>query len=680
MTKSSAVRWAGLLGLALAILLQAPTSRAAGFPNSKVVAPAPKPAETESGSEPAAPPIPRVDRLRWKGQQELSTARLASVVFTQGPDWRFWKRNPEFSEPTLIGDMDRIVALYALHGFYEATANYTLDWNAELTAVKVTIQIDEGPAVTLTRFEIELPPDLDIPAGQLEALLEDLPLVEGRQFSAERYAASKHLLLDRLAEAAHPSARIEGGATVELDDHEAEVAWRVVAGPTVQFGEVAIEGLYRVDQKTARREVRIEPGERYSTRALQRTRRSMQQQGLYSWVIVHAQRDESEPTSDPDIDVRETTAPGTDGAPSCEAAAGDCDDPARAAPRVEEAPETWPVEIRVKERSPYTFDAMVGYSSDEDFRAEVGWRNVNFLGDARRLRFGALYSGILTKLEAEFTQPYFIDPKLSLTGRVELRAEDEPAYEANRVVTSVGLSRPLSTRWRGRVNYEFSLNNVFNVSPDSAIVLSEPTGESKTATLEFGARRQTTDDLLEPTEGTWLDLVVAPALQEIGGDFNYIGTGAEVRGYLSPFRDSVLAGRFFIGSIEPIRGTQASQIPVVSRFYSGGANSNRGFQYHTMPPAGGFANSDVGGTSLLEASAEWRFDVWNKLGGVVFVDSGVLALDPWTFPLDELFWAVGPGIRYDTIVGPLRFDYGILVNPPPGGSRHQWFISVGHAF
>jgi len=678
MTKSLAIRWAGLFGLAVALLCLASAASRADWPNDK--APTPRKRPAAKADEAAKAKLPRVGSLRWEGNRHLSSNQLSSVVFTQGPNWQVWKRDPEFSEPTLIGDMDRIVALYAVNGFYEASANYRLKWNDALTKVAVTIEIDEGPAVTLTRFEIELPADVDIPPEQLDGLRDGLPLVVGERFSAERYAATKQLLLDRLAEAAHPSARIEGGATVDLDDHHAEVVWRVFPGPTVFFGDVEIQGLYQVEEKTARREIRIEPGDRYSTRALQRTRRNMQQQGLYNWVIVQSKPGDDRRPVDPDAEPEPATALEVEEAPPREFGDAGADQPSGTEPSAEPEQETWPIEIRVTERSPYTLDAGVGYSSDDSFRAQIGWRDGNFFGDARKLRLTALYSGILSKLEAEFTQPYFIDPQLSLTGRLELRAEDEPAYEANRVVTSIGLSRPVFSHWRGRVNYQFSLNNVFNVSPDSTIVLSEPEGVSQTATIEFGLRRQTTDDLLEPTRGTWLDLVVAPSLQEIGADFNYVETGAEIRGYLPIFWDGVIAGRFFIGAIEPIRGTTASQVPVVSRFYSGGANSNRGFQYHTMPPAGGNANAEVGGTSLLEASAEWRFPIWNKFGGVLFVDTGVLDLEPWSYPLDDLFWAVGPGLRYDTIVGPLRFDYGFLVNPPPGGSRHQWFISVGHSF
>jgi outer membrane translocation and assembly module TamA len=99
-----------------------------------------------------------------------------------------------------------------------------------------------------------------------------------------------------------------------------------------------------------------------------------------------------------------------------------------------------------------------------------------------------------------------------------------------------------------------------------------------------------------------------------------------------------------------------------------------------MPPVGSI-NPNVGGTSLLEASVELRFPIWRKIGGVLFVDTGVLDLEPFSYPLDKLYWAVGPGLRYDTIVGPLRLDFGALLNPRRRDrEQFQWFISVGQSF
>lgn len=672
MTNPSALRWAGLLGLAAVLaLLASPAGARPPGTRPGINRPRPQPQPQAEPAEPAKPEAARpsavVGDLDFEGNENLADSELAAVAFTRGPDWRVWRSDPEFSEPTLAADMSRIEALYRQNGFYEARATYTLSWNDERTTVAITVHIEEGPDVTLTRLDIRIPDDIDVPPEKIAGLRAGLPLVPGERFSAERYARARQTLLDRLAEVAHPRARIEGGATVDLEDHQAEVEWQVVPGPTVFFGEVTIEGLYLVDESTARREVRITPGERYSTRALQLTRRGMQQQGLYSWVAVQSR---------PGL-ARRVPSPGAIDAPPAPPApwAGPSE-----AERESWDYEVWPVEIRVTERSPYTFDMGVGYSSDESFRASVGWRNGNFLGDARKLRLEGLYSGILSKVEAEFTQPYFIDPRLSLIGRVAYRHETEPGYTADRILTSVGVSRPLTETWRGRVNYEFSWQDVTKIAPDAFFILNEPDGTSRVANVEFGLRRQTIDDLLEPTEGTWLDFVVSPALREIGSDFDFVGFLAEARGYLPTFWDGVLAGRLRIGVLQPIRDTAASEIPATQRFYSGGSNTHRGFAYHRMPPAGTSIDT-IGGTSLLESSVEWRAPIWGKFGGVVFVDAGLLELDPWQFPLDQLYWAVGPGLRYDTVVGPLRFDYGFLINPPPGDfSRHQWFISVGHTF
>jgi len=77
-----------------------------------------------------------------------------------------------------------------------------------------------------------------------------------------------------------------------------------------------------------------------------------------------------------------------------------------------------------------------------------------------------------------------------------------------------------------------------------------------------------------------------------------------------------------------------------------------------------------------------------KWSGVVFVDGGNVWADPWTFEAGALRWAAGPGLRYDTPIGPVRVDLGIQLNPIEGliinGAKEArtWRIhfSIGQAF
>jgi outer membrane protein assembly factor BamA len=70
-----------------------------------------------------------------------------------------------------------------------------------------------------------------------------------------------------------------------------------------------------------------------------------------------------------------------------------------------------------------------------------------------------------------------------------------------------------------------------------------------------------------------------------------------------------------------------------------------------------------GGNLMINPRAELRFPVYGAIDGTVFADFGNLWLDP-SYITDHpitLRADVGPGVRLQTPVGPLVFDYGINV-------------------
>ena len=71
----------------------------------------------------------------------------------------------------------------------------------------------------------------------------------------------------------------------------------------------------------------------------------------------------------------------------------------------------------------------------------------------------------------------------------------------------------------------------------------------------------------------------------------------------------------------------------------------------------------IAGFTLWQASAEVRFDVSGPLGVTVFCDVGDVSADTWNIRVDHLHMSCGAGARYDTPVGPIRFDLGYRVQP-----------------
>jgi outer membrane protein insertion porin family/translocation and assembly module TamA len=73
---------------------------------------------------------------------------------------------------------------------------------------------------------------------------------------------------------------------------------------------------------------------------------------------------------------------------------------------------------------------------------------------------------------------------------------------------------------------------------------------------------------------------------------------------------------------------------------------------------------------------------------VLFADAGNVWSEPWEIQPGDLRYAVGPGIRYNTPIGPIRFDVGYQLNPidgllvegKPQPRRFRMHFSVGQAF
>jgi outer membrane translocation and assembly module TamA len=96
----------------------------------------------------------------------------------------------------------------------------------------------------------------------------------------------------------------------------------------------------------------------------------------------------------------------------------------------------------------------------------------------------------------------------------------------------------------------------------------------------------------------------------------------------------------------------------------------------------------LGGNSVLGFSTELRSAVKGNFGLVGFLDGGNVWSNSWDIDVTDLRYAIGPGLRYQTPIGPIRFDMGYQLNPIPGllvngvpqTRRFRFHFSIGQAF
>jgi outer membrane translocation and assembly module TamA len=160
---------------------------------------------------------------------------------------------------------------------------------------------------------------------------------------------------------------------------------------------------------------------------------------------------------------------------------------------------------------------------------------------------------------------------------------------------------------------------------------------------------------------------------------------ADARHYLPISDNLTLASRVQVGNIRPF-GLAQTAVPFSKRLFLGGATSIRGWGRYEVSPLGS-SGLPIGGDSMFAFSEELRV-VRGKLGGVLFLDAGNVWSRSDGINLSDLRYAVGPGLRYQTPVGPIRFDIGyqlnpidgLLVNGLPQTRRFRLHFSIGQAF
>ena len=228
------------------------------------------------------------------------------------------------------------------------------------------------------------------------------------------------------------------------------------------------------------------------------------------------------------------------------------------------------------------------------------------------------------------------------------------------------------------------------LDPTSGGVVS---GRRSSIALDLG--RNTTGNILDARRGYAGSMHVEQGGRWLGGDYDYYEVTSEGRYFKTIFGGPVVAVRARAGAIDPLgrafTGDELTAleigVPFYKRYFLGGATNLRGWGRFEVAPLSG-SGLPIGGHTVLDFSTELRVPVWRNLGAVLFLDGGNVWTRPWDFNLKDLRYDIGPGLRYNTRIGPIRADFGYQLNPIEGlvvdgdttPRRYRFHFSIGQAF
>ncbi len=568
-----------------------------------------------------------------KGNKFLSDDKIRSEMLTKPPSIKPWVKRPKFDEIQLRNDLIRIRELYDSYGYYDAQVRYELQYDESKKRVKIIIYVEEGEPVVLRNLDIRIKGEKIEELKKLEGdIRRIIPLKEGEVFSSIKFKESKKRILEYLSNLGYPKAVLESQARVNIEEKWADAFFKINLGTLYTFGEIYIRGLKEISEKVVRREITFEKGETFSTSKVVDTRNNIFETGLFKSVNIDTHFDQDKGTVD--------------------------------------------VTINLVERKLSTIRVGVGFGTEDLLRGQLSWTKRNFLGEGRLLNVTGKFSSIVQRTQVLVKQPYFLDTAFDLTSFLDFARYDLPGYKGKSVNANSKMSRKINKLLTINASSDLMFARI-----DSQAVLS-PIEKSKEnvflVNFSLGLDYVNVDNIVNPTNGIMCFVFLETSPTVLGSEADYVKSVLEFRAYRK-VSSIVIAKRLKIGVIDTFGETEDFDVPIFERFFAGGSASMRGFPFRKLGPLD--AREDpLGGNSVFIGNLESRFPVYKKLGGVAFIDFGNVFSKSYDFEFDALKYAVGVGIRYNTIIGPLRLDLGYTLSPDEDLSRYQVFFSIGQAF
>lgn len=171
------------------------------------------------------------------------------------------------------------------------------------------------------------------------------------------------------------------------------------------------------------------------------------------------------------------------------------------------------------------------------------------------------------------------------------------------------------------------------------------------------------DSKLDPNQGYRLQFDLAGAVDGVLSDANVVHGNVMLKGLTTLFDNHRFLGRVQFGGTET---NGFSAVPPSLRFFAGGDQSVRGYDYQSLSPENDRGDK-IGGRYLFAASAEYQYSLSEKWRLATFVDQGN-AFNSLEFP--TLKTGVGIGIRWVSPVGPLRLDLAHALDDDGGIRLH----------
>ena len=559
--------------------------------------------------------VTRVKSIIFQGNKVYSSSELRSVIQTKESAWyRFLTSEDNYDPDRLSFDRELLRRFYLGKGYADFRVSSAI---AELVPDRkgffINFVLEEGEQyrfgeISINSFSKEI---------KKKELQEALDFNSGEIYNAEKVEKTIDKLREILKKKGFAFAKIRPKAKKLPKSKLINLSLEVQEGRKVYVKRINIGGNIRTVDKVIRREFPLAEGDAFNSESLRRARRNIRGLGFFK-----------------SVELRERLAGSQD---------------------------LTNIEVKVDEQATGELSLGAGLSSGDGPLADVGIRERNLLGLGQDLSLNFRLSGKSSQIDLGFTEPYFLDRKLSAgfdIFRTTRELTDESSFDRKSTGAAVRLGYELSDSWSQKWEYRLSSDRVENIAATASLAVQQQEGKSSESSIIQTLIYDTRDDKLSTRRGSLARHSLTFA--GLGGSVKYLKNNFSATSYFPVSDRTVSSLRVTAGHLLPI-GDEAR---IIDRFTLGG-RSLRGFQTAGVGPRDRASKDAVGGEWFYTASAQLQFPIGLpselQVKGRAFSDFGAIGkTDTSLGTIDDassLRGAVGFGFSWESPVGPFTIDF-----------------------
>ena len=570
-----------------------------------------------------------IEEITIEGNKLLSEKKIKKVMETEEKGFfSFFTGSGVYREDQIMADIHKIKSLYQNNGYiFASVSEPSIKLGPNNRKLYITIALSEGEQYRIGKISFKgstLFPEED--------LYEKTKTVTDNIFDRSILRKDIDTLLDMYMEKGYARADITPDVSINKEEKTADIIFSITQGNLFRIGRIHIEGNTKTRDKVIRREMRLDEGNIFNKKLLDRSFQRINNLNYFDKVGVTPKA------------------------------------------RVEES--LMDINIDVKEKLTGMISLGGGYSSIDKFMIMGEVTQTNLFGKGLYLKLKADLSARRKNYNLSLRDPWFMDKPISASISMYNEKVKYPNYNKKATGGSIGFGKELSEYIGGNISYTLENVEITDIEKDASSLILDQAGQSITSSISPSIWRDTRDSYIDPTTGSRHSLALDIA--GLGGDNYFVKSLFTSSWYIPAKWDTTIGLR---GRFGYAKAFADKELPLYERFYVGGISTLRGLGFGEGGPRNSEGEKN-GGNKELIFNAEYivPIDKEIKLKGIVFVDYGAAFDDHVNINLNDMRYTTGFGIRWMSPFGPIRLEWGFNPSPKADEDDNKIEFSMGGLF